>query len=96
MGVVVPLEESKKKAVASIEPLVGLTHADDHHNVQVSFADLKLQTLPLYEDGVRELVKQGIVTKQRDAFGVQPGRIYRLYTYQSILKNFDHTTVNLD
>jgi octaprenyl-diphosphate synthase len=28
VGVVVPLEESKKKAVASIEPLVGLTHGD--------------------------------------------------------------------
>ncbi|MGZ3687142.1 MAG: Crp/Fnr family transcriptional regulator [Bdellovibrionota bacterium] len=78
--------------------IVAFIHADDHSPdektqapVDVTFADIQLTTLPNYRDALREIKNTKCLLLEGEIFKVRPGDVYRLFTYQSILKAFDHS-----
>jgi CRP/FNR family cyclic AMP-dependent transcriptional regulator len=88
-------------SLAVLARIVGFTHADEQAaqgvaTVTVSFADIALEKVPLYEEALLELTNRKILKISKDNFLVHPGEIYHLFTFQSILKAFDHTMVNLE
>lgn len=88
-------------SVAVLGKIVGFTRThemagDAGSMVAVGFAEMGLEKVPLHEEAVEELTSRKVLRVSPDSFVVEPGLIYRLYTYQSILKAFDHTIVNMD
>ncbi|MBN1114327.1 MAG: cyclic nucleotide-binding domain-containing protein [Oligoflexia bacterium] len=62
----------------------------------ISFQDIGIKNIPLYEEGLKELADKGLVDKETGNLAGEDEDIIRLYTFQSILKMFDHTVMNMD
>ncbi|MBS1983908.1 MAG: cyclic nucleotide-binding domain-containing protein [Bdellovibrionales bacterium] len=58
--------------------------------------DLKLANMPLFEEGMEELVRCKILRKEGAHYKMDPAYVMETYHYQSLLKFFDHTTISLD
>ena len=89
--------------IALLGRIVGVTHADQRtpagqtqKPVIVRFSEIEIQRLPLYKDALTELKAKQVLKIENESFVVEPGVLYRLYTYQSILKAFDHTIISTE
>lgn len=93
----------KHSSVALLRRIVGFTKAEefadnykDGNTVSLNVEDINLKTLPLSSEAMEELKRLRIIELFNDTITINPSMVYRLYLYQSILKAFDHTIVNLD
>ena len=84
-------------AVAVLRRIIGrldsgtLNKAPDER-VMLSHEDLDLIGMPLLKEGLEELEKKGwVVLSGSQRLSVVPNQIFQVYTYQSLLKAFDHT-----
>jgi hypothetical protein len=89
-------------SIAILRRIIGYTKADraegpDKHRLEIKFRDIYLETLPLFTEGIEELTKYNIVsTVYDDSFVANIQDITRIYTYQSIIKAFDHTIMSIE
>ncbi|MBF0314001.1 MAG: cyclic nucleotide-binding domain-containing protein [Oligoflexia bacterium] len=61
--------------------------------------ELRLEILPMSKEGIEELTKHKIIetlTERSDAVHVTIEGVSKAYMYQSIVKSFDHTVMNLN
>ncbi|OFZ20390.1 MAG: hypothetical protein A2X94_05240 [Bdellovibrionales bacterium GWB1_55_8] len=87
-------------ALAVLRRIVGITNthevtSETSTNRPVSFDELKLGSIPLYQEGIKELAERKLIVPMQNGFSLEAPAIHRLFLFQSILKNFDHTIVNL-
>lgn len=88
-------------SIALLRRLVGVAKnagkVDANRGLQmVSFDDIKIKNVPLFEEGVAELQGKGIVSSKNDQFTFQEQDVYRLYLFQTLLKAFDHSTMSIE
>lgn len=90
-------------AVAILRRVVGYTNAEYQGQqaaspkIAVKIESLDLQSLPFYEESLRELERNKMLEfKDQSSFLVKPETVSRNYVYQDILKGFDHTTMSIE
>ncbi|MEK7689863.1 MAG: cyclic nucleotide-binding domain-containing protein, partial [Bdellovibrionota bacterium] len=87
-------------ALALLRRIVGRFKSTDGiaslSSVVIRNKDIKLKSMPLHESAIKELQKHKLLSIVEDGFSVHPAEICPLFMYQSIVKSFDHTLVNLD
>lgn len=62
----------------------------------ITYSEIKVDQIPLYEEAIKELTTKKILNVSHHRFMFDVRRICHIYLFQSILKSFDHTIVNLD
>lgn len=89
-------------AVAILRRLVSAifegTQADPTEDapVRIPVETLKLEKLPLAIEAMLELSKAKIIRQEDTHVVVRPSELMEVFNYQSLLKSFDHTIVNLE
>lgn len=88
-------------AISILRKIVGFTRADESKATSeeptlLTFADLKIERMPLFDEALKELEVSKILTATDKSFQVLPGAIYKLYTFQTLLKAFDHSHINAE
>jgi CRP-like cAMP-binding protein len=89
----------KHAAIIVLRRLIGFcsdVKPDSTGFITIPKSHQALQNFPMVQEGLEELIKENTITKEDDAFKFRPETISRAYRYQSFLKAFDHTVVNLD
>ena len=62
----------------------------------IPLEELKLYQIPLQQEGLKELTDKKILVITHKNCVVHLPTVFKIYTYQTFLKAFDHTIVNLD
>ncbi|MCM2277125.1 MAG: cyclic nucleotide-binding domain-containing protein [Oligoflexia bacterium] len=69
---------------------------DSSPSVTVNLQELQLRTMPFHGEAIKELAGIGLLQRDAQNLNFVPARIAPVYTYQSVVKSFDHTIVNTD
>lgn len=86
-------------AIAILRRIVACLPSDDSESAdfELELNTAKLNQIPDWENGFQELCKLGILAKSgNSAIAMKKETIHDLYTFQSFLKTFDHSTINID
>lgn len=70
----------------------GLTEA----RLEVPLEKLVLESIALSDEGLKELVKDGLIEIDEKNVAFNPAAIAETYAHQNVLKVFDHTNMNLE
>ena len=85
-------------ALALLRRIVGRFKSTDGiaslSSVVIRNKDIKLKSMPLHESAIKELKNTNCFPSSKTV-SVHPAEICPLFMYQSIVKSFDHTLVNL-
>lgn len=101
-----PISILSHSALAILRKIVGQTQLNETESTpnfphaEVSCSAISLSTAQLFEDGLKELVSLHLVedlnVRGDRRLKFLPKEVFRIYHYQSIVKAFDHTVVNIE
>lgn len=57
---------------------------------------LRLESIPLYKEGLDELSRQKIIRVKDEKISFNPSEVMEVYNYQNLLRSFDHTIISLE
>ncbi|MBF0363429.1 MAG: cyclic nucleotide-binding domain-containing protein [Oligoflexia bacterium] len=61
------------------------------NSISIRYDDLGIYSIPFVKEGIEELVKCTLITYDKGYICANLDSIYRIFSYQSFLKSFDHT-----
>ena len=79
-----------------IVSFIKTVRANTNCAMNVRFEDIKIETLALYPEAIKELTEKNLLTVNQAGLVVDPAAVCDLFQFQSLIKSFDHTIVALD